>query len=111
MNQSEYAKHRGVSQQRVSMYIRQGKLKKAVIKRGRIYTIDPVIGDRELERTLDPINYVGRLIKQRLTAVPARIAPLVAVLNDHFECEQTIKKEINQVLEELSKEMLRWKKK
>ncbi len=178
MNQSEYAKHRGVSQQCISKYIEREQLKWSVTKKGRAYEIDPDKADRELEETLDPINRpkskpkkgakttklspavmegkareggtagmtystartlseqyraalrkleydeksgklilaskvardadsVGRLIKERLTAIPIRIAPLVAVKSDPFECEQVIKKEINQILEELSKGVLR----
>lgn len=51
-------------------------------------------------------DHIGRLIKERLTAIPIRIAPLIAVQNDPFECEQIIKTEINQILQELSKEVL-----
>ncbi len=178
MNQSEYARYREISPQRVSKYIENKQLKWSVTKKGRVYDIDHEKADREIEETLDPINRpeskpkkgaratkrspaqteggteeggtagmtysmartlseqyraalrkleydeksgklilsnkvardadsVGRLIKERLIAIPVRIAPLVAVKSDPFECEQVIKKEINQILEELSKEVLR----
>jgi len=56
VNQSEYAKHRGISQQRIAKLIQQGKLKKAVKRKGNVYRIDPVKADLELEQNLDPIN-------------------------------------------------------
>jgi len=45
---------------------------------------------------------IGGFVKSKLQAIPARIAALVAVEPDSFECEQILKKEINQILEELS---------
>lgn len=56
MNQSQYAKHRGISQQRVAKLIQQGKIKKGVKKKGNVYSIDPVKADAELEGNLAPIN-------------------------------------------------------
>ena len=45
----------------------------------------------------------GKHIKDQCTAIADRCAPLVAVEPDSFECKQIIIKEINYVLENLSK--------
>lgn len=53
MNQSEYGKHRGISQQRVSQLIRDGHLKGAIKKIGGRWQIEPVEADRLLSENLD----------------------------------------------------------
>ena len=181
MNQSEYAKHLGISQQRVSKMLKQGIISRGVveIKSGTrtVYDIDPKKADVDYEENRSLMNrpdskpkgarkpkltlpemedaaqaawtggitradaerinaqynaalkkltyeertgkvimasevakdaaHAGRLVKERLTAIPARIAPLVAIESDPFQCEQVMKKEINQILEEISKEALK----
>lgn len=58
MNQSQFAKLLGISQQRVAKLIQRGVLNKAVviIKRGSKtgYKIDPVIGKKEYEASVCP---------------------------------------------------------
>ena len=56
MTQNEYAAHRGISQPRIAKLIKQGKLKDAVIIKGRRTIIDPERADAELEGNLDPTN-------------------------------------------------------
>lgn len=186
MNQSEYAKHLGISQQRVSKMLKQGIISSGVVvtRRGsrEIYDIDPEEADVDYEENRSLMNRpepklkkkkakgarkpkltlpevksmiravgesgatkaeseriiaqckailiksecekesgklilasevakdgdrLGRLINERLTAVSPRVAPLVAPLSDPFQCEQVMKKEINQILEEVSKEALK----
>ena len=51
MNQSEYAKHRGVSQPCINKYIRSGKIPNNAIKKG---LIDVVMADTALDQNLDP---------------------------------------------------------
>ncbi len=50
-----YAKHRGVSQPRISYLLREGRIKNGIAKRkGRRLWIDPDIADQELEASRDP---------------------------------------------------------
>jgi len=44
----------------------------------------------------------GILIKEKLSAIPGRLGALAAAESDPFKCEQMLKLEINQVLEDLS---------
>jgi hypothetical protein len=55
MTQSEYAEHRGIVQQLVSRYCRDGRLRGAAVKtkRGR-WQIDPEKADAALNELLDP---------------------------------------------------------
>jgi len=53
MNQKEYGKHRGISQQRVSQLIRDGYLKGALKKFGNRNLIDPEKADRFLDERLN----------------------------------------------------------
>jgi len=43
-----------------------------------------------------------RLIKEQVSAIPARCAPLVAPESDQFECEQILKKETDYILNHIS---------
>ena len=61
MNQKEFAKHIGVSQPRVSKYIRDGLLKESVSRNGRYVDIDAAKGVKELNKKLDP----GRKVKAK----------------------------------------------
>ncbi len=46
-------------------------------------------------------DHAGRMTKAKLTALPARLAPLVAPESGVFECEQLLKTEINDILTDL----------
>ena len=48
----------------------------------------------------------ARIVKERVTAWPGRTAPLVAPVSDVFEVEQILKRESDQLLEEISKAVL-----
>ena len=54
MNQTEVAKFLGVSQARVSVYVKEGKIKRGVTITGRKHVYDPVIVREELGDNLDP---------------------------------------------------------
>jgi len=61
MSQTEYGKHRGVSQQRVSAMIQRGKLAGCIKKFGKYKKIDRDKADAALEQNLDRImNKPGR---------------------------------------------------
>jgi hypothetical protein len=60
MTQSEYARHRQISQPRIAQYIRVGKLNGAFKKKGRRYYIDPEKADKLLEDNLNPIYRSGK---------------------------------------------------
>ena len=51
MNAAEYARHRGVSRQQVTNYIKTGKI--TVERVGAGYRIDPAVADAELDRNLN----------------------------------------------------------
>jgi len=59
LNQKEFAKHIGVSQPRVSKYIKDGLLKTSVKRNGRWVDIDAKKAVKELGKSLDP----GRKVK------------------------------------------------
>lgn len=185
MNQSQYARHRGLSQPRVAQMIRAGQLDGAFLKddRGR-YRIDPTKADALLDATRDvsldqqrnlftgapmakpgrpktnsrlgnchtlgggvgraptgqprtfadantlektykaklaQLKYeeqmgalvpkedvdrqahdLGKMIRARLEAIPARLAPTVAALSDPIEVAAHLRAEINQLLTDLS---------
>ena len=68
----------------------------------------------EREGELVPVDKVkasadiaGRIVKNRLTALPARLSALVAAESDPFKCEQILKFETNQTLQDLSDEIRR----
>jgi predicted site-specific integrase-resolvase len=67
MNTYEIAKKLGISQPRVSKYIKDGTLKKSVKKNGRRYDIDLKAAKKELGKNLDQ----GRKIKARIAGSPA----------------------------------------
>ena len=52
MNAAEYARHRNVSRQQVSLYIKEGKI--TAEKVGSGYRIDPVLADAQLAKNKDP---------------------------------------------------------
>lgn len=54
MNQTEYARHRGITQQRVSQLIHAGYLDGALKKIGGRFQIDPEKADKLLAENLDP---------------------------------------------------------
>lgn len=56
MSQSQYAKHRKISQPRIAKLIGQGKLDGAYKKKGRRYFINPIVADKILETNRDPIH-------------------------------------------------------
>ena len=61
MSQTEYAKHRGISQQRVSKMIEVGKISQECIKRiGKYKKIDRDKADEELKNNLDRIYNPNR---------------------------------------------------
>jgi len=55
MNQKQFAKFLGVSANAVFKYIRDGKIKKGVKRKGGKYIIDPEVAVAELEKNLNPI--------------------------------------------------------
>jgi hypothetical protein len=56
MTQTEYADHAGISQARISVMIKQGKLRGAYRKKKGRYYIDPKKADIALSKNLDPQN-------------------------------------------------------
>lgn len=63
----------------------------------------------ELEKSLIPADevkkeadFAGRLVKQRVTAWPGRVSPLLAPVDDQFEIEQILIRETRSLLEEIS---------
>jgi hypothetical protein len=54
MNATEYAKHRGVNKNLISVWIREGRLKGACVKKGHQYKIDATKADALLKQTLSP---------------------------------------------------------
>ncbi|MBU0465413.1 MAG: hypothetical protein KKE12_17740 [Proteobacteria bacterium] len=56
MNQTEYARHRGISQQRVSYLIKFGYLKGSLTTQGNRKLIDPIEADKLLEQNQGPGN-------------------------------------------------------
>ena len=53
----------------------------------------------EVKREAD---FAGRLVKQKVSSWPGRVYALVAAESDPFKCEQILKKECNELLEEIS---------
>jgi hypothetical protein len=53
----------------------------------------------EVKREAD---FAGRLVKQKVSSWPGRVSALVAAESDPFKCEQILKKECNELLEEIS---------
>lgn len=51
MNAAQYARHRGVSRQQITHYIKGGKI--TAIRVGGGYEIDPAVADAELDRNLN----------------------------------------------------------
>lgn len=49
----------------------------------------------------------GQVVKEKVTSWPGRVSPLVAVESDPFKVEQILKKECNQLLDEISKGVLK----
>ncbi|MDA3918034.1 MAG: hypothetical protein PF690_13825 [Deltaproteobacteria bacterium] len=54
LNQTKYAQHRGIRQQRVSQLIKDGYLEGALKKSGSRKLIDPVKADQLLNENLSP---------------------------------------------------------
>lgn len=50
----------------------------------------------------------GTLIKEKLSSIPGRLGAMAAAESDPFACEQMLKVEINQILEDLSIELERY---
>lgn len=46
--------------------------------------------------------FAGRMVKEKVSAWPGRVAPLVAVESDVFKVDQILRRECNQLLEEIS---------
>lgn len=185
MNQAEYAKHLGISQQRIAKMLQQGIISSGVVKfkRGTKtgYKIDPKKADvdyqnnRDHHNRPDPkkkkaapkarkqkpspaekedtahaagtggISYAdarklneqykaalkkleyeeksgktvntdtvkrdaeraARIVKDLVTSWPGRTAPIITPLTDVFEVEQALKQETDQLLTEISKEVLK----
>jgi len=59
------------------------------------------------EQVRKDADFAGRLVKRMVSNWPSRIAALVAAESDHFKCEQILRKECNQLLEEISQEVLK----
>ena len=74
------------------------KLLLAQIKRRR--ESDEVV---DAEEVATAAFNAGKLVKEQCLAIAERVAPLVAAESDMFECKQILLKEINFVLESLSK--------
>lgn len=74
MNQVEYAAHRGVTQQLIAKYIRNGKLDGAFTKHGRSYLIDPVAADTILNGDTSETTRRNEKKQLRLTDERARLA-------------------------------------
>nr|MBC8360929.1 hypothetical protein [Candidatus Desulfatibia profunda] len=49
----------------------------------------------------------ARIVKEKVTSWPGRVAALVAVEPDPFKCDQILRQECNQLLDEIAKEVLR----
>ena len=49
----------------------------------------------------------GRIVKEKVTSWPGRVAALVAVESDVFKVDQILRQECNQLLDEISREVLR----
>ena len=64
---------------------------------GKLINADDVRKDAEKE---------ARIVKERVIAWPGRTAPLVAPVTDEFEVEQILKRETDQLLEEISKAVI-----
>jgi hypothetical protein len=54
MNQSEYAKHAGLTQPRICQLLRAGKFEGAAIKTGGRWNIDPKKADKILKQNISP---------------------------------------------------------
>ena len=67
-------------------------------KRGQLISADQVRRDADS---------AARLVKDKVTTWPSRIAPLIAAESDLFKCEQILKQECDQLLEEISQEVLK----
>lgn len=82
MNAAEYARHRGVTKQQVSHYIREGKITARRVGSG--YDIDPAVADAELDRNLNQAwggrqgGPAGRMLQQQTPAPAPRPAAAVA---------------------------------
>ncbi len=68
--------------------------------------------DKESGKSLDAEDVkrdaerVARIVKEKVTSWPGRTAPIITPLTDVFEVEQALKKECDQLLNEISKEVL-----
>ena len=63
----------------------------------------------ERAEVVDHATAAGILIKEKLSSLPGRLGAMTAAESDPFECEQMLKVEINQVLEDLSIELGKYK--
>jgi len=63
------------------------------IKRGKLIEADQVRKDADK---------AARLVKEKVNAWPGRVSALVAAEDDQFKCEQILKKECNELLDEIS---------
>lgn len=87
MNAAEYARHRGVSRQQVTHYIKGGKITAKRVGAG--YEIDPAVADAELDRNLNPGwggrkgGPAGRMLEPSTprpeAAAPPASAPLTGI--------------------------------
>ena len=66
--------------------------------RGELIPVEQV--KRDAERA-------GRIVKEKVTSWPGRVAALVAVESDVFKADQILRQECNQLLDEISREVLR----
>lgn len=62
----------------------------------------------ECDRVADDATIAGKLIKEKLLAIPGRLGAMAAAEPDPFTCEQMLKVEINQILEDLSIELAKY---
>jgi len=65
LSQTEYAKHRGISQPRVSVMVKQGKLDGCIKKIGKYKKIDRDKADEALKNNLDRIYNPNRKVTKK----------------------------------------------
>ena len=109
MSQTEYGKHRGISQQRVHTMIKQGKLAGCLKKIGKYKKIDRDKADVALDQNLDrvrnkPTREYGKKKKARKVKTPeeqVQILTAAGVKMRSLSEAQTVKENFTAYLKEL----------